>query len=195
GGRDRLGAAPGHPERRPWERRRAVWAQLRQAAGGGADTGSDPAGAVRLTAQSHRRRYRRPRRRHDLLRRLGNSPPRSPLAPRRGPRWQVPPAHPRPQQRRNGFTLRSTPATVRRRSRIAARVPDVSSPARCYNASMTRGLEARGRAAVGCDEAHGAQDRGGLPALRDRLRGGPDLAAGVTRLAVLHESLTKATRT
>src|SRR5205807_10335750 len=80
GGRDRLGAAPGHPERRPWERRRAVWAQLRQAAGGGADTGSDPAGAVRLTAQSHRRRYRRPRRRHHLLRRLGNSPPRSPLA-------------------------------------------------------------------------------------------------------------------
>jgi len=38
---------------------------------------------------------------------------------------------------------------------------------------MTRGLEARGRAAVGGDEAHGAQDRGGLPALRDRLRGGP----------------------
>src|SRR5205823_2965750 len=61
------------------------------------------------------------------------TPPRSPLAPRRGPRWQVPPAHPRPQQRRNGFTLRSTPATVRRRSRIAARVPDVSSPARCYH--------------------------------------------------------------
>jgi len=34
--------------------------------------------------------------------------------------------------------------------------PDVSAPARCYDASMTRGLEARGRAAVGGDEAHGA---------------------------------------